>query len=67
MRRVRKRSNRPLLRTPDPEGTLKRLMAERYPVYAEADVTVVSRDCPHDVMVDEMAAAIAIHLGSAKP
>ena len=42
-------------------------MAERYPVYAEADVTVVSRDCPHDVMVDEMAAAIAIHLGGATP
>lgn len=59
MRRVRKRSNRPLLRTPDPEGTLKRLMAERYPVYAEADLTVESRDCPHDVMVDEMVAAIA--------
>ena len=59
MRRVRKRSNRPLLRTPDPEGTLKRLMAERYPVYAEADVTVDSRDCSHEVMVDAMAAAIA--------
>lgn len=59
MRRVRKRSNRPLLRTPDPEGTLKRLMAERYPVYAEADVTVESRDCSHDAMVDQLAGAIA--------
>ena len=59
MRRVRKRSNRPLLRTPDPEGTLKRLMAERYPVYAEADLTVESRDCSQDVMVDQMASAIA--------
>ena len=67
MRRVRKRTNRPLLRTPDPEGTLKRLMAERYPVYAEADVTVASRDCPHDVMVDEMAAAIAVHVAGATP
>lgn len=62
MRRVRKRSNRPLLRTPDPEGTLKRLMAERYPVYAEADVTVESRDCSHDVMVDAMVSAIAERL-----
>ncbi len=59
MRRVRKRSNRPLLRTADPEGTLKRLMAERYPVYAEADVTVESRDCSQDVMVDVMVGAIA--------
>ena len=67
MRRVRKRTNRPLLRTPDPEGTLKRLMAERYPVYAEADVTVASRDCPHDVMVDEMATAIAVHIAGAAP
>ena len=59
MRRARKRSNRPRLRTPDPEGTLKRLMAERYPVYAEADVTAESRDCSHDVMVDAMVSAIA--------
>jgi shikimate kinase len=62
MRRIRKRNNRPLMRTPDPEATLKSLMAERYPVYAEADLTIVSRDCPHDVMVDAMAAAIAAHL-----
>ena len=59
MRRVRRRANRPLLRTPDPEGTLKRLMAERYPVYAEADLTVESRDGSHDAMVDHVAAAIA--------
>ena len=64
MRRVRKRSNRPLLRTPDPEGTLKRLMAERYPVYAEADITVESRDCSHEAMVDQMVAAIAAKLAS---
>ena len=62
MRRIRKRSNRPLMRTPDPEATLKSLMAERYPVYAEADLTIVSRDCSHDVVVDEMVAAVAAHL-----
>jgi shikimate kinase len=54
MRRVRKRSNRPLLQNADPEGTLRRLMAERYPVYAQADVTVQSRDVPHDTVVDEI-------------
>jgi shikimate kinase len=54
MRRVRKRSNRPLLQTADPEGTLRRLMAERYPVYAQSDVTVQSRDVPHDTVVDEI-------------
>ena len=59
MRRVRRRSNRPLLQTPDPEGTLKRLMAERYPIYAEADLTVVSHDVSHEATVAEMTAAIA--------
>ncbi len=58
MRRVRKRSNRPLLRTPDPEGTLRRLMEARYPVYAEADLTVVSRDGPPDAVVDDILAAV---------
>ena len=62
MRRVRKRSNRPLLQTPDPEGTLRRLIAERYPVYAEADVTVVSHDGPHEVMIGAMIGAIETHL-----
>ena len=42
--RVRRRSNRPLLENADPEGTLRRLVAERYPVYALADLTVTSRD-----------------------
>lgn len=62
MRRVRKRSNRPLLQTPDPEGTLRRLMTERYPIYAEADITIVSRDGPHDFVVGEMLGAIEAHL-----
>ena len=58
MRRVRKRQNRPLLHTPDPEGTMRRLIEDRYPVYAEADVTVVSRDGPHEAVVEEIFAAI---------
>lgn len=59
IRRVRKRSNRPMLHTADPEETLRRLIDQRYPVYAEADVTVQSREAPHDVMVEEALAAIA--------
>lgn len=65
MRRVRKRSNRPLLRTADPEATLQRLIAERYPIYAEADLTVMSRDGPHDHVVEEMLGALAAHLSAA--
>ncbi|HRO15515.1 MAG TPA: shikimate kinase [Paracoccus sp. (in: a-proteobacteria)] len=38
--RVRLKPTRPLLRTPDPRGTLEQLLAERAPVYAEADLRV---------------------------
>lgn len=62
MRRVRKRANRPLLKTPDPEGTMRRLLAEREPVYAEADVTVISRDDPHEVVVSDTLAALGDYL-----
>jgi shikimate kinase/3-dehydroquinate synthase len=55
LRRVRKRANRPMLNTPDPEETLKRLIAERYPVYAQADLTIVSRDGPHEVVLDAIS------------
>lgn len=62
MRRVRKRSNRPLLQTADPEGTLRRMLAEREPVYALADLTLISRDDPHDVVVEDAVAALDRHL-----
>lgn len=56
--RVKRRSNRPLLNTPDPEGTLRRLLAEREPFYSLADITVRSRDVAHDVVVNEILAAL---------
>ncbi len=59
LRRVRKRSNRPLLHTPDPEGTLRRLLEERSPTYALADVTIESHDGPHEVVVEQILAALA--------
>lgn len=65
LRRIRRRSDRPLLRTPDPEATLRRLIEERYPVYTEADVTIHSRDVPHEIIVDEIIGAIAARLGVA--
>jgi shikimate kinase len=61
MRRIKRRSDRPLLRTPDPESTLKRLIEERYPVYALADRTIESRDVSHEVIVDEVIEALARH------
>ena len=53
-RRIKRRNDRPLLTTADPVETLRRLMDERYPVYAEADLTVESRDVPHEAIVDEI-------------
>ncbi len=58
IRRVRKRSNRPLLKTDDPDHTLRTLLAQREPVYATADITVVSHDVPHETMIAETLAAI---------
>ena len=42
--RVARRDNRPLLKSDDPREVLKRLIAERYPVYAEANLVVDSTD-----------------------
>ena len=64
MRRVRKRSNRPLLQTADPDATLRRMLAEREPVYALADLTLTSRDDPHEVVVEEAIVALDRYLRS---
>jgi shikimate kinase len=59
MRRIKRRHDRPLLQTDDPAATVRKLIDERYPVYALADVTVQSREVPHDKIVDEIVAALA--------
>jgi shikimate kinase len=66
MRRVKRRStaDRPMLQG-DPAQRIAHLMAERYPVYAEADVTVMSRDVAHETIVNEIIAALAAPLGLA--
>jgi shikimate kinase len=58
MRRVGKRNTRPLLQS-DPEGVMLKLMETRYPIYATADITVESRDLPHDAIVREIIEALA--------
>ena len=57
--RVSRRSNRPLLKTADPRQTLSDLIDARYPVYAEADITVDSRDVPHETIVAEILQTLA--------
>jgi shikimate kinase len=54
MKRIKRRTDRPLLKTADPAATLRKLMDERYPVYAGADVIIESRDVLHDVIVEEI-------------
>jgi shikimate kinase len=62
MKRIKRRSDRPMLKTDDPGETLRRLMDERDPVYAEADVTVHSRDVPHEIIIAEIISAVTPRL-----
>jgi shikimate kinase len=63
MKRIKRRHDRPLLKTDDPGATLRKLMQERDPIYALADLTVQSRDVLHDKIVDEIVSALAGQLG----
>ena len=56
--RVNKRDTRPLLKTENPRQTLENLMNARYPIYSEADLTVMSRDVKKETMVEEVLTAI---------
>lgn len=68
LRRVKRRADRPLLKTADPAATIARLIAERYPVYRNADITIASRDVPHEQIVDECVEALHAYLcGAPKP
>lgn len=51
VRRTARRDNRPLLKKDNPRRVLKDLMEERYPIYAQADLTVDSADGPLDASV----------------
>ena len=67
MRRVRKRSNRPLLQTENPEATLRKLLDERAPVYGLADIAVESRDGPHDAVVEAILDSLSRRAAAAVP
>jgi shikimate kinase len=70
MRRVKRRADRPLLQTADPAATIGRLIEEREPFYRYADLTIWSRDVPHEKIVDECIEALHARLcgnGAASP
>jgi shikimate kinase len=65
MRRINKRKNdRPMLQTADPAATLRELLVAREPVYAQADLTVQSREVPHDAIVSEIMTALSAFLNA---
>jgi shikimate kinase len=59
--RVRRRETRPLLKDGDPHEIMARLLAEREPIYAQADITLDSEEGPHAVVVDRLVAALEAH------
>ncbi len=67
MRRVRRRADRPLLQTADPDGTVVRLLGEREPIYRNADLTISSRDVPHDRIVEECLESLRAYLCGPRP
>lgn len=61
VRRCQRRSHRPLLQKGNMREILRDLMAQRDPVYAEADITVDSGEDDHEAVVDRIVAALGIH------
>ena len=67
MKRVKRRADRPLLQTEDPVATVSRLLEAREPVYRTADLTIASRDVPHDRIVEECLDALRARLCAKNP
>lgn len=67
LKRTGRRNNRPLLKRGDPRTILARLIDERYPVYAEADIVVDSEDGPPEVTVDRVIAALSAYKSGHRP
>lgn len=66
VRRVSRRNNRPLLRNGDLRTTVERLVRERYPIYAGADIIVDSEDGPPEKTVDLVLHALDDHFAASR-
>ena len=62
MKRVSKRDHRPLLKEDDPQAVMRQLMDIRYPIYAEADLTIETGDGPHNTAVSAILLALRGYL-----
>ncbi len=58
LERVSRRDNRPLLKTGDKSNILQKLIDERYPVYADADITIDSNHGSHESVVEDIITAL---------
>lgn len=65
--RATQRGTRPLLKTGDSRETLTRLLAEREPLYAQADIHIDSQPGPHANTVNLIIDVLAEHLGIPAP
>jgi shikimate kinase len=57
LERVARKDHRPLLRTADPRAAMEKLLREREPIYAQADITVLSDEGPHETVVKRILSA----------
>ncbi len=64
LKRTSRRNNRPLLKRGDPRKILEKLIAERHPVYGDADITVDSADGPPEVTVERVRTALREYLAA---
>lgn len=62
MDRVSRRGNRPLLNEKNPRAVMEKLMSERYPIYAQADLTVDSVEGTHEHVVEKLLVALDTYL-----
>jgi shikimate kinase len=62
--RVRKKGNRPLLDRPNPDAVMRQLLSEREPIYALADITIPSREGPHQAVISDIVSALDQYLGA---
>jgi shikimate kinase len=63
LERATRHDNRPLLQGGDPRQIMLKLLAEREPIYKQADITVESDDRPVDETVERLLQALQKHSG----
>lgn len=67
LKRTARRDNRPLLKKGDPREILAQLIEERYPVYAQADITVDSLDGPPEATLERILGALQDFVSPRRP